>query len=186
MKVAIALIALFVTSNAFAESPIRSDDQKGMMIASVEADVTGDGKAELIILSHGETASADLSIISINGNQRTIIAEKKDVAYVDELEPEAVSLDVTSKGAILVNSSQSSTGRDRWNHTLTIVMRNGKFLVAGVDLFSFDSITMKSSNCSANLLTGKIINGRRTSKFPAGGIELSKFDVETSAFSYCN
>jgi hypothetical protein len=73
------------------------------------------------------------------------------------------SLELSSRGSLLLKSGNQSIGRDRWEQTLTIAYRNDQFVIAGLTLEVRDTLDHSAGgNCDLNLLTGQgTRNGRR-------------------------
>lgn len=72
------------------------------------------------------------------------------------------TLSVSKDGDLLINQKNESVGRDRWERTLTISYRNGRYVVSGFTYNFRDTLDPKTGgSCDYNLLTGKgVKNGR--------------------------
>ncbi len=116
----------------------------------------------------GESERADLLIYLNHGDRSLNIKSpptlrKEDITNGDELAfvmPPAVSL----KGSLNVVSSNGFGNTFNTTETLTIVYRDGTFMVAGWAQDFYNSREDKSSHCSVNYLAGKALKRVDTGK----------------------
>lgn len=72
------------------------------------------------------------------------------------------SIKALANGSIAITTQNFGIGRERWEHTLSLAYRDGRFLVAGLTFSSFDSLQEEEPlTCDLNLLTGRgIVNDK--------------------------
>lgn len=72
------------------------------------------------------------------------------------------SIKALANGSIAITTQNYGIGRERWEHTLSLAYRDGRFLVAGLTFSSFDSLQEEEPlTCDLNLLTGRgIVNDK--------------------------
>ena len=125
---------------------------------------TADGNINTVALARGTTNSdtADLYVYSRQDAAKPILTVQ-DIVSVGMMAGNLPSLSVAKNGALLIWSGNDAIGRDHWEQTLTVVYRNGQFLLAGFTFSSYDTINPKlGGNCDLNLLTGHgVRNGKR-------------------------
>lgn len=104
---------------------------------------------------------------------------KKNAAWSGSLAGTRPSLAESAKGSLLLKSGNEAIGRDRWSQTLTIVYRNGAFVVAGLTREERDTLEPKSGgNCDLNLLTGKGSRNGKKVEFKPETITLADWSDE--------
>lgn len=65
-------------------------------------------------------------------------------------------LSVSPRGSLLITQNENGIGRHRWERVLTVVYRDGKYVVAGFTYNAYDSLQEdEPESCDYNLLTGK-------------------------------
>jgi len=90
-------------------------------------------------------------------------------------EPSIRALD---NGSIAIATQNFGIGRERWEHTLSLAYRNGRFVVAGLTFSYFDSLEeYESLDCDLNLLTGKGIINDKPAAFPAMSLALDEWET---------
>jgi hypothetical protein len=81
---------------------------------------------------------------------------------------------VNEKGSLLIKSANEAIGRSRWSQTLTIVYRNGQFLVAGLTREARDKLDPKAGgSCELNFLNGKGKSGGKAVESSSRPIKLA-------------
>lgn len=81
---------------------------------------------------------------------------KKNAAWSGGIWGSRPSLESNAKGSLLIKSENTGIGRDKWTQTLTVVHRNGAFIVAGLTRSAYDSLEPNSAHsCDLNFLSGK-------------------------------
>jgi hypothetical protein len=136
------------------------------VLSVVTSDWNGDGGMDRAVLVEGQDG-ADLYIylsdIDPNEDRRRQLAlAKTGAAWIGTMWGTLPGIEVNPKGSLLLKSGNGAVGRSRWTQTLTIVYRNGEFLVAGLTFDSRDTLDPKAGgHCDLNLLTGQgIRNGK--------------------------
>lgn len=88
------------------------------------------------------------------------------------------SIKALANGSIAVTTQNSAIGRSRWEHTISLAHRDGRFVVAGLTFNSYDTLQEEEPlSCDLNLLTGRgVVNERKISFAP---IALQLQDWET-------
>ncbi len=96
-----------------------------------------------------------------------------------------------ANGSIAIGTQNSGVGRSRWEHSLSVAYRNGRFVVAGLTYSSYDTLQEYAAvDCDLNLLTGKgVVNGRSVT-FPKLNLSLADWkqndDGEDPGVAICN
>ncbi len=149
------------------------------VLSAVTSDWNGDGRMDRAVLVEGQEDQADLYIYlsadDPNGGERRDLAlAKTGAAWKGAMWGTLPSLELNPKGSLLLKSGNDAIGRSRWSQTLTIVYRNGEFLVAGMTFDSRDTLEPKAvGHCDLNLLTGQGIRNGKTIKAASGQIKLA-------------
>jgi hypothetical protein len=125
-------------------------DRAVLKLAGPKAAVFSDAAKEFYILGEGE--SADLEIYRGGRDEPDIV--KKDMVPADGLRF-AMPLEGTDKGSLNVVTSNGFGNTGNETETLTIVYRDGKFVVAGYA--TSWSLREDSSDCSINFLTNRAV-----------------------------
>lgn len=88
------------------------------------------------------------------------------------------SIRALSNGSIAITTQNFGIGRNRWEHTISLAHRDGRFVVAGLTFNSYDTLQEEEPlSCDLNLLTGRgVVNERKISFAP---ITLQLQDWET-------
>ncbi|QGZ35883.1 hypothetical protein [Stappia indica] len=88
------------------------------------------------------------------------------------------SIKALANGSIAITTQNSAIGRNRWEHTISLAHRDGRFVVAGLTFNSYDTLQEEEPlSCDLNLLTGRgVVNERKISFAP---IALQLQDWET-------
>jgi len=151
-----AVVASFVTGVARAEP--RLQDVPSAATLSFD----DDGAFDRAVLTQNGDAGADLTIFRAvpapDGAAAALKPSlvKTDVAWSGQMWGTLPSLSVNGKGSLVIASANDAIGRDRWSQTLTVVLRGGAFVIAGITHTSRDTLDPKAGgSCDLNLLTGK-------------------------------
>lgn len=136
----LALIATCLTTPALADP----------LIATLSADLTGDGAPEQVFVIRGSDANAHLLINQGDGGH----VFTGGIAFAGGIgqEPE---LELAKNGSLKLISMNESIGRHRWRETLTIAWRHDVFVVAGYTYLWYDTLSLEQGLCDVNLLTGQ-------------------------------
>ncbi len=122
-----------------------------------------DGELDRAVLTQNGDAGADLTIFRAvpapDGSAAALkpAVFKKAVVFSGQMWGTLPSLAVNGKGSLVIASANDAVGRDRWTQTLTVVLRGGAFVIAGITHTSRDTLDPEAgaSSCDLNLLTGK-------------------------------
>lgn len=148
------LLAGLAPALAAAPESVRPD----RVLSVVTADWNGDGSMDRALLVQGEDA-ADLFIyLSAGpGEDMRLAVYAPGLAWTGILFGTLAELRLTANAASLqVFSQNDAVGRDRWTNTLTLVYRDGVFLVGGYTLETRDTLEPRNAtSCDVNLLTGR-------------------------------
>ncbi len=126
-----------------------------------------DGPLDRAVLTQNGDAGADLTIFRAvpapDGSAAALkpVFFKKDAVFSGQMWGTLPSLAVNGKGSLVIASGNEAVGRDRWSQKLTVVLRDGAFVIAGITHASRDTLDPKAgaSSCDLNLLTGKGTSG---------------------------
>jgi len=134
--------------------------------ASLAADLTGDGTAELAVVIGGPQIALAIWSQDHKTHAHQLISHGPAIGWT-QLNEDA-RLEVTPSGSLTVTTSNYGIGRNKWEQTLTIAWREGAFRVAGLTHSAFDSLDPEGGGClcDVNLLTGKGVT-----TYPRGGAE---------------
>lgn len=145
-------------------------------VNSVEtADWTGDGYPDRAVLIETEDG-ADLLIYigearSDDGESAPyrLAARRDGIAWRGRAWGTFPELALSSSGALQVISRNEAIGRHRWQETVTILWRDGRFIVGGYTFEARDTLDPGAgSSCDINLITGgAILDGVRAKLSPA-------------------
>lgn len=153
---------------ALAAGPARADDARAFapddLVDAAAGDWNRDGLTDLAILAVSDPDDRAIGIYAyLRDEQRgllRLVLAAPDKVWGSTLkegfggqEPSIRALD---NGSIAVTMQNFAIGRDRWEETLTLAWRDGRFLVAGYTFDYYDSLQENDPlNCDLNLLTGK-------------------------------
>jgi hypothetical protein len=161
MKAALHLAALpWIAVFAAAPMAARAQDEPPFEIT---LDMNNDGQIDrAMITTNPDDGSADLSLYLAAGEGKLDPARKPDFVKKALTEDRVLALEEKGKGSLVVTSCFGCGANKSWEATLTIVWRDGKFLVAG---YSRDwdwnvqkadgTVETTLGGCDINFLTGK-------------------------------
>jgi hypothetical protein len=161
MKAAFHLAALpWIAALAAVPMPACAQDEPPFEIT---LDMDNDGQIDrAVITTNPDDGSADLSLYLAAGEGKLDPARKPDFVKKALTEDRILGLESKGKGSLVVTSCFGCGANKSWEATLTIVWRNGKFLVAG---YSRDwdwnvqkadgTVETTLGGCDINFLTGK-------------------------------
>ena len=161
MKAALHLAALPWIA-ALVAVPMAVRAQEGPPF-EITLDMDNDGRIDrAVITTNPDDGSADLSLYLAAGAGKLDPARKPDFVKKALTEDRVLALEEKGKGSLVVTSCFGCGANKSWEATLTIVWRNGKFLVAG---YSRDwdwnvqkadgTVETTLGGCDINFLTGK-------------------------------
>lgn len=138
------------------------------ILASVLWDANGDGRFDRAVLVNADPDPV-LHVFLSEGLDGTKHVTASHLAWAGAMWGTMPSLTATDKGSLLVKSENVAIGRDRWERTLTLSVREGKLIVSGYTWSSYDTLDLENtSSCDINLLTGKgTAKGKPTTVAPA-------------------
>lgn len=141
---------------------------------------TDDGTlGRAVLIDDPDNSSVDLVIYSgnvSNADSMKLAAFAHDIASSGNMSGNTAELRQTQKGALQVYSENTAVGRDKWERTMTLAFRNGRFVVAGVTMTSYDDLKPNSGvSCDLNYLSGLGKMGRKKLKISSGGIPVEKW-----------
>ncbi len=149
------LLLALLPETAFAKKNLNIDVSK--VISAVSGYQGGDYFRAVLVNTDGD---ADLYLFSRDLNEVHLEAYVPGIT-VTGIGGTDASLTTTENGSLKVNSENIAIGRHRWQQTLTIVRRDGRFVVAGYTYSFYDTLSVDTNGdvltgeCDVNLLTGK-------------------------------
>ena len=152
---------------------------------------TDDGSiGRAVLIDDDDNASVDLAIYtgnSVNPDQGLKLAAfAHDIASSGNMAGNTAELRQSQKGSLQIYSENMAVGRDKWERTMTLAFRGGRFVVAGLTMSAFDDLNPNSAvSCDLNYLSGVGKLGKKTLKVTAGGIPLDKW-TEDMIPAACN
>ncbi|WP_249692807.1 hypothetical protein [Stappia sp. WLB 29] len=192
-KIAAALVGaapLFLSPQAPAQEGAQPGEIRPQdVLDAAVGDWNKDGRQDLALLAvtNGDDMQVGLYVYlreeETDGNLLTLALAVPDkiwggrggegAAYGQE-----PSIKALANGSIAITTQNFAIGRDRWEHTISLAHREGRFVVAGLTFNSYDTLQEKEPlSCDLNLLTGRgVVNERKTSFAP---IALQLQDWET-------
>lgn len=144
---------VLLSSAAMAEPLVISPHR---VIDVVTADWNGDGDFDRAVLIEGDE-DADLRIYLSNGGEEgmALSVSRPGIAWRGAMWGTVPSLGLNAAGSLQVYSGNQSVGRNRWQETLTIAYRKGRFVVAGFTFESHDTLEPGlNKHCDVNYLAG--------------------------------
>lgn len=88
------------------------------------------------------------------------------------------SIKALANGSIAITTQNYGIGRNRWEHTLSLAYRDGRFLVAGLTFLAFDSLQEEEPlTCDLNLLTGRGIVNDKPVRFAPLSLTLDRWET---------
>lgn len=89
------------------------------------------------------------------------------------------SIRALSNGSIAITTQNSGIGRNRWEHTISLAHRDGRFVVAGLTFNSYDTLQEEEPlSCDLNLLTGRGVVNERKISFAPLALQLQDWDTQ--------
>lgn len=139
------------------------DPSLGDVIAVATHDWNGDGGFDRAVVT-GSGDEVDLWLYLSNGEPdgRDLIARAAGIGWRGLMWGTQPEIEVTGKGALLLTTMNEGIGRSRWHETLTILWRDGRFVVGGYTRSAYDTLEPDYEYaCDVNLFTGKgVFNGK--------------------------
>lgn len=148
LGLALFLAPVIVTAHSVTVTPETT-------LAQVEADLNGDGVPDRAILLRMKEGD-DAMLVIWKGpdlEHPTVITDTIIWAGGPGQIPE---LNLAENGSLQVISQNYGIGRDRWQKTLTIAYREGRYILAGYTYDWYDSLDLENSgSCDVNLFNGR-------------------------------
>lgn len=89
------------------------------------------------------------------------------------------SIRALSNGSIAITTQNFGIGRNRWEHTISLAHRDGRFVVAGLTFNSYDTLQEEEPlSCDLNLLTGRGVVNERKISFAPLALQLQDWDTQ--------
>ena len=156
------LAGALLTGPALGDQP---DPGIGDVLEVVHHDWDGDGDRDRAMLVNDPGGYIDLHIYLTGldeGADRTLAVRVRDFVWGGAMYGTHPRLEVTGRGALRVHSQNDSIGRNRWSQVLTVLWREGRFVVGGFTYEALDTLDLDFEYaCDVNLMTGKgVFNGR--------------------------
>lgn len=134
------------------------------IVAGASGDWNKDGATDLALLvapgSDDEVVGIYLYITESDRGLLRLVTAAPDKVWgntrLDGLYGRDPAITALANGSIAVMSQNSTIGRDRWEKTLTLAYREGRFIVAGYTYSYYDTIDSDSGSCDYNVVTGKL------------------------------
>lgn len=175
------LLAAMLTGTAHARERVI---QPGDIIDAAIGDWNRDGLDDLAVLAvTGPKENMKVGVYvyfrepQTEGSLLRLVLAVPDKVWGGRFHGQEPSVVALKNGSIAIETRNFAIGRDRWEHTISLAWRNGRFLVAGLTFKSYDTSQERESlTCDLNLLTGKgIINDKQTT-FPPLSLTLDKWE----------
>lgn len=135
------------------------------IVSGAAGDWNKDGATDLALLVAPGSEDEDIGIyLYVTENDRPLlklVAAAPDKIWgntrLDGFYGQEPSIVARPNGSIAVMSQNSSIGRNRWEKTLTIAYREGRFIVAGYTYAYRDTLDPDAGGlCDYNVMTGKL------------------------------
>lgn len=157
MRASVAALGLAVglAGPAVAGEPLTISPHR--VIDVITADWNGDGDFDRAVLIEG-AEDADLRIYLSNGGEEgmALTVSRPGIVWRGAMWGTLPSLGLNAAGSLQVLSGNQSIGRHRWQETLTIAWRGGRFVVAGFTFESHDTLEAGlNRHCDVNFLSGR-------------------------------
>lgn len=114
-----------------------------------------DDSAEISVLITHQYAQDSRHFVAVDNSKLGI--------YATEIAGNETVLSVNGAGSLEINQQNSALGRDRWERTITVAYRNGKYVLAGFTFSYRDTLNPASTgHCDYNLMSGRgLFNGKK-------------------------
>lgn len=140
------------------------------VLSSASGDWNKDGRQDLALLVAPENEDDDLSLylylMDAEHPLLRLAVAAHNIAWgnhdLDGMFGRDATIEALASGSIAVHSENSAIGRNRWQQTVTIAWRDGRFVAAGLTYSDYDTLDPEAGNsCDYNILTGKLVlNGK--------------------------
>lgn len=124
-------------------------------IAQVDADLNGDGITDRALL-HQDEPHTDAILVIWKGPDMDHPSVITDQIIWSGGPGQTAELRLTEHGSLQVVSMNFAIGRNRWQQTLTIAYRDGRYMLGGYTYEWYDSLDLENSGtCDVNLFNGR-------------------------------
>lgn len=168
--------AIFMALAVLVTQAARADDlvfRPADILDAATGDFNRDGVDDLALLAADPDSSRDAGVyVYFRDPDRGILdlalAVPDRIWGGRDFYGQEPSISARANGSLAITTQNFAIGRNRWEHTLAVAYRDGRFVVAGLTFHSFDALQEDDElTCDLNLLTGKgIVNGRDVSFQP--------------------
>lgn len=176
-----AAAALIATPVLAAPAGAPSAVSPARIVSAASGAWTNDGSmGRAVLIDDPDNSSVDLAIYTGNsadpGQDLKLAAFAHDIASSGNMFGNTAELRLTKAGALQVYSEDTAVGRDKWERTMTLAFRGGRFVVAGLTLSGYDDLNPNSAtSCDLNFLSGVGKKGKTKIKVASGGIPVEKW-----------
>ncbi len=192
MRCVLILAALVLTSvSAQAQAPTKSEPPATEILGRVlaVAEFSGGTRGSFrAVLVEGEPDEADLYFFDrseqasgqSSAPARLLVAQR-GFAFNSPTAGQTAELSVNQQGSLIITSGNSAIGRDRWNQKVTIAVRGGVPVVAGLTLTHRDTLDPNANlRCDINFLTGRGTVNNRAITTGVQAPELATWNAEAA------
>ncbi|WP_250955741.1 hypothetical protein [Rhizobium sp. CG5] len=182
MFVAGVLVGLLPATGVFAD-PFPA----GRILSGASGDWNKDGTSDLAILVAPDNDDDGIGIyLYLTESDRPLqklVASAPDKIWgntkLDGLYGQDPEITALANGSIAVMSQNSGIGRNRWEQTLTLAYREGRFIVAGYTYSSYDTLDPDAGqSCDYNVVTGKFKTGETAGSTAAKTVSIEDWTDE--------
>ena len=146
------------------------------VLAAITADWTGDGGMDRAVLVDNRDGMADLLIYSEQDGTMTLAAVSEALAWIGSAWGTLPEIALSPNGALQVVSMNEAIGRHRWRETLTVVYREGRFIVGGYTYRAYDTLDLDYEyGCDINLITGMGVFNNAAFRSPIDALPVGKW-----------
>ena len=149
---------------AIASMPAMAENKPSMKVLNeITLDIDNDGKADrAALVEDPESVGADLYIYLGGGDEKLDLSKKPGFLKKDLADGLILGFESRVKGSLIVKYGCGGCSNDH-ETTLTIVHRDGDFLVAGFT-YAWDTRNEGIGGCDINFLSGKGVSSRGLGK----------------------
>jgi hypothetical protein len=147
----------------------------------ITAEWNEDGAADRAVLVANEDAFDLYIFLSTDAvDERALAVEALGLGWRGAMWGTQPALDLTDRQALKVHSGNEAIGRNRWQETLTILYRQGRFVVGGYTYVARDTLDLDYQYaCDVNLFTGKgVFNGQAFTTDAAGAVPVEIWSTD--------
>jgi hypothetical protein len=171
---------------------LEQDSGLANVLSAVTLDFKHDGDEARAILTQNAEGAADLHIYFSTAGPNAgehpfkLVLTKKNVVFAGSMWGQHPSLSINDKGSLVVASTNTAIGRTKWTESLTVVFRNGEFVIAGIAYSAYDGIDPKAGgSCELNLLAGRGMRNGKPVPVTLAPVKLTDWSDENSMPKEC-